>query len=443
MDVTYTYSEIALHVPIVWLPRDGIPYHRFAVVACDQYTWQPEYWEEVDRFVGDSPSALRLIFPEVYLDADDRAERISGIRNTMREYLEQGILCPREPGFVVVERRTPLTPSRHGLIVALDLEQYDYRTGASSLIRASEGTLVDRLPARIEIRQEAPLEVPHIMVLIDDPDGTVIEPLLQEDLPVLYDFDLMQGGGHVRGRHVAQPGLIRQVADALQRLLESQVDATSSARAPLLYAIGDGNHSLAAAKEVWERLKASGSDPARLAGHPARHALVELVNVHDDGLRFEPIHRIVLDVDVQDLLASMEAYYRDLHIPFQHHALSCPEESGELADDSSQILFLAEGTCRTLDMEDPRHHLKVASVQAFLDAYLESHPKVRLDYIHGDDTLLELAASPRSAGLVFPAVTKHDLFRTIMLDGAFPRKTFSMGQADEKRFYIEARRILP
>lgn len=443
------YPEIALHVPTILLPRDGVPYHRFAVVACDQYTWEPEYWEQVEQIVGDSPSALRLVLPEVYLEAEDREARIAGIRRTMQEYLDQGILQPREPGFVVVDRQTALAPSRHGLVVALDLEHCDYREGATSLIRATEGTLVDRLPSRVEIRQGAPIELPHIMVLIDDPDGTVIEPLLQEDLPLLYDFDLMQGAGHIRGWHVTEPRLVEQVAARLGRLAAPEVveQRYGAGHTPLLYATGDGNHSLAAAKEAWERLKAEAQDPVQVAGHPARYALVELVNVHDEGLGFEPIHRAVFDVDTRDLLTAMEAYYRKRQIGFERRMFASQAEwergSQVFHDARHCILFVAAGEFGVVWIDDSRHHLGLASLQAFLDSYMAAEPTVRLDYIHGDDTLLELASSSRAAGFLFPAVDKHDLFPTIVLDGAFPRKTFSMGEPDEKRFYIEARRILP
>jgi uncharacterized protein DUF1015 len=304
------YPDIALHVPTVLLPRDGILYHLFAVVACDQYTWHPQYWQEVERIVGAAPSALRMILPEVYLEQEDRMERTHRVRATMRAYLEQGLLQPQAPGFVLVDRQTALAPSRRGLIVALDLEQYEYHEGASSLIRATEGTLIDRLPPRIDIRDGAPIELPHAMVLIDDPGGTVIEPLLREELPTLYDFELMQGGGHVRAWHVSEQRLVHQVAARLRRLADAEILAQryGGQHAPLLYAIGDGNHSLAAAKEVWERIKRTLADPTLAVSHPARYALVELVNVHDEGLGFEPIHRVVLDVDMDDLLTAMEVH---------------------------------------------------------------------------------------------------------------------------------------
>ena len=443
------YPDIALHVPTVLLPRDGILYHLFAVVACDQYTWQPEYWQEVERIVGAAPSALRMILPEVFLEQEDRMDRTHQIRATMRAYLEQGLLQPRAPGFVLVDRQTALAPSRRGLIVALDLEQYEYHEGAGSLIRATEGTLIDRLPPRIDIRDGAPIELPHAMVLIDDPGGTVIEPLLREELPTLYDFELMQGGGHVRAWHVSEQRLVHQVAARLRRLADAEILAQryGGQHAPLLYAIGDGNHSLAAAKEVWERIKRTLADPTLAVSHPARYALVELVNVHDEGLGFEPIHRVVLDVDMDDLLTAMEVHYQRRQISFKRclfaNRPAWETACQQLPDARHNILVVAPGEFGILWIGEPHIHQEVASLQTFLDEYLVGHPQARLDYIHGDETLMELAAQPRTAGFLFPAVNKRDLFRTTILNGAFPQKTFSMGEADEKRFYIESRRIVP
>ncbi len=444
------YPDVGLHVPTVLLPREGIAYDRFAVVACDQYTRQPEYWQQVERLVGDAPSALHLILPEIHLHAADRAARIARIHRTMREYVAEGILQARAPGFVLVDRQTALAPSRHGLLVALDLERYDYREGARSLIRATEGTVIDRLPPRVDIRADALLEVPHVVVLIDDPEGTVIEPLLGMALPQLYDFELMQGGGRLRAWHVGDQRLIAQVVQRLRALSGAQASPLGPpARhdpAPLLYAIGDGNHSVAAAKVVWERIKAESTDPRTVAAHPARYVLVEVANVHDEGLGFEPIHRLLLDVDVDEVLDGMERHLRELHRPAQRRLFASRaawQVAAQQAAARCCAPFMAAGRYGMFCSEAAQPALGLAALQRFLDTYVAGHPGAQLDYIHGDETLVALAAQPRAVGFFSPAVAKHGFFATIVRDGPFPCKTFSLGEADEKRYYLEARRILP
>ena len=294
------YPEIALHVSPLLLPRADIPLETWSVIACDQYTSQPEYWEEVRRIVGDDPSTLHLIFPEAYLGETCREQTIAGINHRMQVYLKSGVLAEQRPGLMLVEREVGRAVPRKGLIVALDLEQYDYRDGAQKLIRTTEGTDQNRLPPRIQVRENAPLETPHIMVLIDDPQQTVIEPLGEEDLRQAYDFELMLGGGRLRGWHIDDGALIAEIAGRLAGL--------ACGEPPLIYALGDGNHSFATACAVWERLKAQAEDERQIMNHPARYALAELVNVHDEALEFAPIHRVVFGVDAADLLRAMETH---------------------------------------------------------------------------------------------------------------------------------------
>jgi hypothetical protein len=444
------YPDIALHVPTVLLPRADLAYELFAVVACDQYTWQPEYWQQVEAAVGDAPSALHLILPEVYLQAADRTERVVRIRRTMRDYVDQGILQPCAPGFVLVDRQTALAPSRHGLLAAVDLEHYDDSADAGTLVRATEGTVADRLPPRVDIRTGALLEVPHILVLIDDPQGTVIEPLLDEQLPILYDFDLMRGGGRLRAWHVGSQRLVEQVARGLRRLIgpEPLLPAAPADRTkgPLLFAVGDGNHSLAAARQIWARTRTQlGPDPSA-ATHPARYALVELVNVHDPGLRFGPIHRLVQQVDADDLLGAMERHFLRTGARLRRAPNAGPPgpQAGALDPAGRDgVRYLAAGRYGTVWSADAHRPLELASLQAFLDLYLAGHRQARLDYIHGDQALIELASQPRALGFLLPGVGKREFFCTVSRRGPFPRKTFSLGEADEKRFYLETRRILP
>ena len=440
-------AKLAIQVPEILLPKAGIDLTKWAVIACDQYTSEPEYWSTVDGEVGDAPSTLRLTFPEVYLEENDSNRRIVAINRAMASYLDEGVLGSEVPGFVLLDRKTAHAPSRKGLMVALDLEQYDYLPGAKTLIRATEGTIVDRLPPRIRVREQASIELPHIMVLIDDPEQTVIEPLMNEELPQIYDFDLMQNGGHLRGWRVEQPRLLSQVGEALQQLADPQRFKSRyqvEDEDVMLYAMGDGNHSFATAKAIWEQLKEQASDPEEVMDHPARYALVELVNLHDPGLEFEAIHRLLFDIDVEDLLAGAEAYFAEAGTPCRRvkaESFAAAKEAVSAASGHA-IPFVTVGEAGLLIVDQPALTLVVATLQGFLDIYLKERPKARIDYIHGDETVARLGSRPGSIGFHLPAISKHDLFRTIVRDGALPRKTFSMGEADEKRFYLEARKIV-
>ena len=440
-------AKLALQVPTVLLPKAGIDLNRWAVIACDQYTSEPEYWQAVDQLVAEQPSTLRLVFPEVYLEDEDGDARIAAINASMDQYLAEGVLTEQGKGFILLDRKTSHVESRKGLIVALDLEAYDYRPGSKTLIRATEGTIVDRLPPRIRVRENAAVELPHIMVLIDDPEQTVIEPLFEADLEQAYDFELMQSSGHLRGWKVNQPQLLEQVGKALEALADKErfqkrydVDDDEV----MLYAMGDGNHSFATAKAIWEQLKAEASDPSEVMDHPARYALIELVNVHDPGLEFEAIHRVLFDVDADDLLEQAEAYYRQAGTPCSiawHDDLVSASVAAEHSGKAHAIPFVAAGRFGVLEIADPKLTLEVGTLQSFLDAYLENHASGRIDYIHGDDAVSRFGGQKSNVGFYLPSISKHDLFRTIVRDGALPRKTFSMGEADEKRFYLEARRI--
>ncbi len=440
-------AELALHTPNILLPRAGIDLQRWAVIACDQYTSEPEYWQTVDQLVGNRPSTLRLIYPEVYLEGADGEARIAAINASMDSYLAAGVLAEQGPGFILLDRQTCHAPSRKGLVVALDLEAYDYRPGAKTLIRATEGTIVDRLPPRIRVRRKAAIELPHIMVLIDDPQRTVIEPLFQESLEQAYDFELMQNGGHLRGWKVSQPGLIEQVGRALERLADRERFQTRynvEDDQVMLYAMGDGNHSFATAKAIWEQLKEDAGDPATVMDHPARYALVELVNVHDPGLEFEAIHRVLFGADVDDLLSRAGEFYRQTGTPCRiswQPDLATARSAASASGQAHALSFNAQGRYGLLLIDQPALTLEVATLQNFLDDYLAKNPQVRVDYIHGDDAVTRLGGQKGNVGFYLPPISKHDLFLTIVRDGALPRKTFSMGEADERRFYLEARRI--
>lgn len=429
------YPEIALHVPALLLPRPGIPLHVWSVIACDQYTSQGEYWEETRRLVGETPSTLDLVLPEAHLRQGDPAKTIGRINRRMARFLTDGTLVEHPPGFMLVEREVGRSAPRRGLLVALDLERFDFRDGARELIRSTEGTDPSRLPARMAVRRHAPLETPHILVLIDDPEGTVIEPLSRCDLPQAYDFELMQGGGRVRGRWVNEEELIGATASRLAALVRGDP--------PMLYAMGDGNHSFAAARGIWEESKEQGT-PGR--DHPGRFALVELVNIHDPALCFEPIHRLVDALDPPELLQAMTKNFADQGV---RHRTYPDEESWRkgCADGATsrahRLPYRTATTFGVVEIEEPGLKLETATLHAFLDPYLDEHPAASVDYIHGEDALAELCRTEGRIGFVLPAMDKHDLFASVVEHGATPRKTFSLGEADEKRFYLECRRILP
>ena len=433
-------SDLGIQIPQVYLPKKGTDLTKWAVIACDQFTSQPEYWNEVEKIVGDSPSTLNLTFPEVYLEKPGGEERIGKIQASMRKYMQEGILQPHD-GFVYVERSVA-GKTRKGIVVCLDLEAYDYNKGSSSLIRATEGTIVDRLPPRMKIREGALLELPHILVLIDDPNCTVIEPLgvAKSELEKLYDFDLMLESGHLTGYAVNRE-FETQVVEALRELADPETFAAKygiDKNMPvLLFAMGDGNHSLATAKAIWEKMK-----PQVGMDHPARYALVEIENVHDEGLAFEPIHRVLFGLK-KDLLAELE---KTFGAKLAYKALASAEEmvkAVDLAKGEKQTIGLVAGGSGfgVIEIANPSSNLPVGTLQPFLDTFLKEGGAEKIDYVHGEDVTVKLGSEPNNAGFYLPGMNKSDLFKTVILDGALPRKTFSMGEAREKRFYMEARKI--
>lgn len=398
----------------ILLPKKD--FERWSVVACDQYTSQPEYWEETDKIVGDAPSTLRLIFPEAYLGKGDKAARIDAINAAMAEYQKDGIFNVLKNHFVLLERQVENGALRRGLVGCIDLEDYSFTKGEKPLTRATEGTVLERIPPRVEIRKAAPLELPHIMVLIDDPDRTVIEPLFEKDLPVCYDFELMQGGGHIKG-YALDGAAAEAINNALAPL--ANADRYEENGTPFLFAVGDGNHSLATAKTCWELLKETLS-PEEQKDHPARFALVELVNVHDTALVFEPIHRVVTDCNPEALLRKMQEF--------------ADKQTG---NNVQTVTVCHKGQQTAFTFSHATDALTVGTLQRFLDENGEGET----DYIHGADVVMELSDRDDAIGFLLPAMDKGDLFRSVVFDGALPRKTFSMGEAHEKRFYLEARSL--
>lgn len=433
------YPDLGLRTGQILLPSSFVDLHKWAVIACDQFTSEPEYWKAVEATVGDAPSTYRLTLPEVFLGTPEEECRVMSTREAMRAYLKQGIFTPFE-GMVLV-RRSVDGKTRHGLVLALDLEKYDYSKGSQTLIRATEGTILDRLPPRIRIREGAPLELPHILVLIDDPQRTVIEPLVEQfdRLPVLYDTELMFDSGHLSGRAVSEPALESRVIAALSKLADPRAFReryqVGEEKGVLLFAMGDGNHSFATAKAIWEKVKAEvGPD------HPARYALVEIENVHDEGLEFEPIHRVLFNVPADPFPTLRDAFAPG----FEARPCAGAEEMIECVNRHSgggQAFGVVTPAGYWLAVvSHPTSNLAVGTLQNWLDGWIKQ-VGAKIDYVHGDDVVCRLGAQPGNLGFYLPGMAKGDLFRTVILDGALPRKTFSMGEAREKRFYFEARRI--
>ena len=395
---------------------------KWAVIACDQFTSQPAYWERVRKTAGDAPSTIHLILPEAELGSPEEGAHVEKIRQTMEEYLKQGVFQTYPHSFVYVERSLENGAIRKGLVGMVDLEAYDYSTGSTSPIRATEKTVVERIPPRMRVRRGAPLEFPHILMLVDDHKKVLIEPIGAKkcQMPKLYDFDLMEGGGHITGWLVSGAD-VEAFEDRLTEYTATLGEKYAGLPGtPMVFAVGDGNHSLATAKACYEELKAAhpGED---LSDHPARYALVELENIHDEAQEFAPIHRVVTKTEPAALLAALRAE-------------AC-------ADDGFPVEWYIGAEHGTIYLDKSRSQLAVGVLQGFLDAYLAEHPG-EIDYIHGDSDLKELAAQENAIGFLLPVMEKSQLFRGVIADGILPRKTFSMGHAREKRYYLEGRKIV-
>ncbi|MRS04572.1 DUF1015 domain-containing protein, partial [bacterium] len=407
------FPDLGVQIPEILLPVSSVDLQKWSVIACDQFTSQPEYWKQVADFVGVSPSTLKLVFPEVFLGKEDEASRIKNIHANMQHYLETGLLQCHQ-GMIYVER-TVAGRTRRGLMLALDLEMYDFNAGSTTLIRATEGTILNRLPPRIKIREQAPLEFPHILMLIDDPEDNVLGGIekQKESLPLAYDFELMQSSGHLTGRFVTDPKLEEKVIRGFEALADPEEFSKKydlpNETSVLLFASGDGNHSLATAKSCWEKLKPSvGMD------HPARYALVEIENVHDQALEFEPIHRVLFDVKT-DLLQAMKEYFATdvSFFPAKDYA-SMVENVKSAHGPAHHFGYVDANGCQIVKVEHPKLNLPVGTLQDFLDHWLQKTQAAEIDYVHGDETVFSLATQPSNAGFYLAGMPKSDLFKTVI-----------------------------
>ena len=396
---------------VFYLPEAGVDMEKWAMVACDQYTAQKDKWREADEQVGAAPSALRLIIPEAYLDESE--ERVPKVQSQMESYLSCGVLREAVRGMVLV-RRVTQSGARLGLVMTVDLEAYDFSPASHSLIRPTEGTIVSRIPPRQKVRRGAKIELSHVLLLCDDPNRSLIEPIYarRDSLRLLYDTPLLLNGGTIQGWAVEDEDTLRQIADAI-RALQSNLP-----RDGILFAVGDGNHSLATAKAHWEEVKAALPESER-ASHPARFAMVELMNIYDEALIFEPIHRVLFGVTGRE-------------------ALDMLADAGLVQDtEQPDLVLVCKAGDIPLRITRLLHTLPMGTVQALLD----KRESLNLDYVHGEDAVRELVKKGQAVGILLPPMDKAALFPAVTQNGPLPRKTFSMGEANEKRYYMEARRI--
>ena len=403
----------------ILLPKSA-SMHRWAVIACDQFTSDAAYWQRVADTVGDAPSTLHMILPEAHLGAADEASIVKSINATMEQYLDTDVFEVYKKSYIYVERTLLNGSVRPGLVGVVDLEEYDYNPGSVSAVRATEKTVLERIPPRQRVRKDASIEFPHVLMLADDDQKQLIEPItaIKERLYKIYDFDLMEGGGHITG-WVVRGEDAKAFDDRLEAYIASVPGKYADlSGAPVTLAVGDGNHSLATAKSCYEALKAA-NPGIDMRSHPARWALVELENIHDDSQVFEPIHRILFNVDGKKLLSDLQAV---------------------CADDGFAVEYVMGRERGTLYLDRAKGELAVAILQEFLDRWMLDN-SCEIDYIHGDDEVAELAQKENAIGFLLPGMEKHQLFRGVISGGVLPRKTFSMGHAREKRYYLEGRRI--
>lgn len=429
-------QKYGIAIPSILLPKDKSKLKSWSVIACDQYTQDAAYWQNVENFVGDAPSSLHITLPEIYLNASDKNERIASIKSTMKKYIDEKLFEDEGDAFVYIERKTAYGRKRSGLVLAIDLECYEWKPFSQSLIRATEATILDRIPPRKEIRQNAAIETPHIMLLVDDPEKKLVEKLgekTQTEAP-LYQTDLMMDSGSITAWKIHTEKQFTYIEETLAELAQQNKQKDGSV---FLFAVGDGNHSLATAKAVWDSYKTE----QNLSDHPARYALVEIVNIYDAGLTFEPIHRVIFDIDGKELLAFCQK-------ELGGEILFCENEAEltEAVENSSSnfgFVYNHEGKICYALLKNKSETLAVSRLQPVLDSYLEIHAEKNpeIDYIHGNDEVFRLGGKNTATSILLPPIAKDSFFSSISNNGPLPRKSFSMGEASEKRFYMECRKL--
>lgn len=397
--------------PHILLPKQGTDMYAYSVIACDQFTSQVEYWNDLKDMIGDKLSTFHMIYPEAYLKNTNQEQYIQTINQNINTYLNNNLLVDMGESFILVERTTNYGVRRLGLVISIDLEEYSYKPGISCSIKASEATIEDRIPPRLKIRKDAPIELPHTLLLFDDPEKTIVEPLYEKrkELPCVYDFDLNQNGGHIRGYLIKD---VQPVIDKFHNLYKKN-------NSGLMFIVGDGNHSLATAKAHWEEVKKS-LNKEQQQNHPARYALVEANNVFDDGINFEPIHRILFNCP-NDFIENLKGVCKG----------------------NADICYAYSSKTGKTILKTPKNAAKTYQIiQKFIDEYIVKHPEIKVDFIHDESSLLDIAnKNSDSVAIVMPTLGKNDIFEFVADDMVLPRKSFSMGHASEKRYYLEAKKI--
>ena len=433
-----TLGELGVKIPKIPLPKN-LDIKTWATIACDQYTQDKDYWKQVYSIVGSKPSTVKITFPEVYLGEPGRKERIQKIKKEMDSYVKQGVFAQPEEECIYIERKTKYGRVRHGLIVAIDLDTYEWKPFSKSLIRATEATIVERIPPRMEIRKEAIIETPHIMLLVNDPNHILVEGIgnlvKNKKSKPLYQGELMMNSGSITGWAVSNEFDIEYLRVSLQKIAEANTEKDGSI---FLFAVGDGNHSLATAKATWEEYKKT---------HPfetnckMKYALIEIVNIYDTGLTFEPIHRVLFDIDPDALIEFMGN-----SLGGESQFLNNFEELKYKVDNSKSdfgFVFSKNGRTQYVLMKTNIKELPISQLQPAIDQFLVyCNKKGNIDFIHGAEELMKLGSQIGITGIYLPPIDKDSFFATISGKGPLPRKSFSMGEADEKRFYLECRQIL-
>ena len=452
MNLLETYG---LKIPQILLPKDKVNLKKWSVIACDQYTQDKDYWKKVEQEVADFPSTLKITLPEVYLGDSDKQDRINNINKTMKEYLSNNIFSSPVEAMIYIERTTGYGRMRKGLVTAIDLETYDWKPFSTALIRATEATILDRIPPRMEIRRDAPIELPHIMLLVNDSEKSLVEKTgeLAKSKSALYDTDLMMNSGHITGWQVSDKDEIANVENALSQIAKKQTQKDDSV---FMFAVGDGNHSLATAKAIWDELKTKNggtknsdgsiSIPQGMENHNARFALIEIVNIYDEGLTFEPIHRVLFNVE--NLLEKVAEQFKKINCFVGIEEVSSEKDLANAVENSNAdfgFVFEENGKVTYKVLKTNIQELAVSKLQPALDEILADCKKenidCEIDYIHGTEEVFRLGGKNNATTILLPPIAKDTFFATIANSGPLPRKSFSMGEASEKRFYMECRQL--
>lgn len=452
MNLLETYG---LKIPQILLPKDKANLKKWSVIACDQYTQDEDYWKKVEQEVADFPSTLKITLPEVYLGDSDKQDRINNINKTMKEYLSNNIFSSPVEAMIYIERTTGYGRMRKGLVTAIDLETYDWKPFSTALIRATEATILDRIPPRMEIRRDAPIELPHIMLLVNDSEKSLVEKTgeLAKSKSALYYTDLMMNSGHITGWQVSDKDEIANVENALNQIAKKQTQKDDSI---FMFAVGDGNHSLATAKAIWDELKTKNggtknsdgsiSIPQGMENHNARFALIEIVNIYDEGLTFEPIHRVLFNVE--NLLEKVAEQFKKINCFVGIEEVSSGKDLANAVENSNAdfgFVFEENGKVTYKVLKTNIQELAVSKLQPALDEILADCKKenidCEIDYIHGTEEVFRLGGKNNATTILLPPIAKDTFFATIANSGPLPRKSFSMGEASEKRFYMECRQL--